>query len=150
MTKYQALKQLWKYLVSEGEVDADPMARITPPIVPEVPVPVLEEDGRPVGIVTDRDITCRAVAEGRDVSGVSADQVMSRAVITVSPETTIEACCDVLEKNQLRRVVVVDELGACRGIVAQADIARRAPKDDTVAVVRAVSKPAGKAVGAHA
>lgn len=44
MTKYQALKQLWKYLVSEGEVEADPMARITPPIVPEVPVPVLADD----------------------------------------------------------------------------------------------------------
>jgi len=113
-------------------------------------IPVLEDGGRPVGILTDRDITCRAVAEGRDVTGLQAAQVMSRAVITVSPDTSIEACCEVMEKNQLRRVVVIDELGVCCGMVAQADLARRAPKDDTVAVVRAVSKPTGRSVSANA
>jgi len=56
----------------------------------------------------------------------------------------------VLEENQLRRVVVVDELGTCRGIVAQADIARHASKDDAAEVVRAVSQSTGPTVGASA
>lgn len=106
-------------------------------------IPVLDDQRRPVGIVTDRDITCRAVgldADG-DVREMEAREVMSRPVVTVSPETTVHECCQVLESNQLRRIIVVDELGACCGIVAQADVARSAPKEETAEVVRAVSEP---------
>jgi len=102
-------------------------------------IPVLDEDGEPIGIVTDRDITCRAVAEAASVMNLTARAIMSRPVVTVSPESTVEECCGILESRQLRRVLVVDEMGSCCGIVAQADIARHAPTRDAAEVVRAVS-----------
>ena len=112
-------------------------------------IPVLDAEERPVGIVTDRDIACRAVAQGKDALQMEAREVMSGPVVTVSPETSIDAACELLEANQLRRILVVDASGACCGIVAQADIARHAPKKETAEVVRAVSKPAA-GIGAPA
>jgi CBS-domain-containing membrane protein len=60
---------------------------------------------------------------------------------TVTPEMSVEDCCQVMEANQVRRVPVVDESGACCGIVAQADIAQHASKRETGRVVREVSQP---------
>jgi len=104
-------------------------------------IPVLDPEQRPIGIVTDRDITCRAVAEGRDALKLEAREIMSRPVVTITPGTSVDELCERLEDNQLRRLVVVDEDGVCCGIVAQADLARHAPRQDTAEVVRAVSKP---------
>jgi CBS-domain-containing membrane protein len=65
---------------------------------------------------------------------------MSGNVVTVTPEMSLEACCNVMEENQLRRVPVVDATGRCCGIVAQADIAQHAPRKTTAEVVKEVSK----------
>jgi CBS domain-containing protein len=107
-------------------------------------IPVLEGDKKrkPVGVVTDRDICCRVVAEGRNPLDLTARDCMSSQCVTVTPETSIEECCDLMESNQVRRVPVVDSSGACCGIVAQADIARRASERRTAEVVREVSQPA--------
>ena len=104
-------------------------------------IPVLNAAGTPIGVVTDRDITCRAVAEGRNPLLMVAGDCMTAPCVTVSPETSLEDCCQVLESNQIRRVPVVDEAGACCGIVSQADIARHAPKRETAKVVQKVSEP---------
>ncbi len=103
-------------------------------------IPVLDSQKRPLGIVTDRDITCRAVAQGKEALRMEAREIMSKPLVTVSPDANIDECCHVLEDHQLRRVLVVDGGGACCGIVAQADIARHAPKSETAEVVREVSK----------
>lgn len=91
-------------------------------------IPVLDdtERRRPVGIITDRDITCRAVAEGRDALNLTAAGCMSSPCVTARLEATLEECCRLMEKKRIRRVVVIDKAGACRGIVAQADVARAA------------------------
>jgi len=104
-------------------------------------IPVLNAAGTPIGVVTDRDITCRAVAEGRNPLLMVAGDCMTAPCVTVSPEISLEDCCQVLESNQIRRVPVVDEAGACCGIVSQADIARHAPKRETAKVVQKVSEP---------
>ena len=104
-------------------------------------IPVLNAAGIPIGVVTDRDITCRAVAEGKNPLLMVAGDCMTAPCVTVSPETSLEDCCQVLESNQIRRVPVVDEAGACCGIVSQADIARHAPKRETAKVVQKVSEP---------
>lgn len=108
-------------------------------------IPVVNTPGsmRPVGVVTDRDITCRTVAEGINPLTMKAGDCMSTPVVTVTPEMDVEECCEVMEKNQIRRVPVVDERGDCCGIVAQADIATQAPKRTTAKVVQAVSQPDG-------
>jgi CBS domain-containing protein len=97
---------------------------------------------RPLGIVTDRDIATRTVAEGVNPLTMTAGDVMSTPAITVTEETEFDDCCETMEKHQIRRILVVSVEDVCCGIVAQADIAMRAPKKTTGKVVQAVSQPA--------
>ncbi len=94
-----------------------------------------------VGVITDRDITCRTVAVGKNPLEMTAGDCMSSPCVTVTPEMSLEDCCTVMEENQVRRVPVVDESGACCGIVAQADIAQHGSKQETAQVVKSVSQP---------
>jgi CBS domain-containing protein len=105
-------------------------------------IPVLDGSGRPVGTITDRDITCRTVAMGRNPLALSAVDCMSSPVITLTPDMDLDECCDILEAHQIRRAPVVDADGQCCGIVSQADIADRAPVAQVAEVVREVSRPA--------
>jgi CBS domain-containing protein len=106
-------------------------------------IPVLENDDtkRPMGMITDRDITCRAVAEEANTAELTAADCMTAPVITVESHATLEECCTTMERNQVRRIPVVDDSGRCCGIVAQADIARHAPMGKTAEVVQQISEP---------
>jgi CBS domain-containing protein len=104
-------------------------------------IPVVNASRVPIGVVTDRDITCRAVAEGKNPLLMEAGDCMTAPCVTVTPDTSLEECCETLERNRIRRVPVVDETGACCGMVSQADIARNAPKTETADVVKKVSEP---------
>ncbi len=104
-------------------------------------IPVLDERGRPMGVVTDRDITVRAVAEGMDPASTAAGDVMTEPVVTVTPDSSLEDALAQMEENQVRRLPVVDEDGVCRGMIAQADIARAAPARETAELLRDVSQP---------
>ncbi len=64
---------------------------------------------------------------------------MSFPVISLSHEATLGECCKAMERNKIRRMIVVDETGTCCGIVAQADIARTAPIFETAGLVKEVS-----------
>ncbi len=105
-------------------------------------MPVVDDDAfpRPIGIVTDRDIVCRVVAAGEDPSLLTAGDCMSSPVVTVNPVTRLDVCCELMERNKIRRLVVVDEDGFCCGIVSQADIARRAT-EKTAEVLKELSQP---------
>lgn len=105
-------------------------------------IPVVDSRAslKPVGVITDRDITCRTVAQGKNPLEMTAGDCMTNSAETVTPEMSIEECCEVMEQNQLRRILVVDESGACCGIVAQADIAKYAPAQETAEVVRDISQ----------
>ncbi|MDB5105585.1 MAG: hypothetical protein JWP91_3274 [Fibrobacteres bacterium] len=108
-------------------------------------IPVVEdqENWKPVGIITDRDITTRAVAEGRNPLEMTAQEVMSGTPVTISQEASVEECIREMETHQLRRILVVDEDGSCAGIVALADIALHTGDREVVEVVEEVSRPAG-------
>lgn len=103
-------------------------------------IPIVEnkETNKPVGIITDRDITVNTLAQGKNALEMSAAEIMTYPVITVNPDATVEECCQTMEHNKVRRLVVVDESGSCCGIVAQADIALNAP-DETAELVKDVS-----------
>jgi CBS domain-containing protein len=105
-----------------------------------IPVVENEENKKPIGMITDRDITIRTVAEGKNPLDLTAGDVMSDHVVTVTADTTVEDCCNKMESNQIRRIAVVDENGGCCGIVAQADVAINADKNKTAEVVKEVSK----------
>ncbi|HEY1434375.1 MAG TPA: CBS domain-containing protein, partial [Thermoanaerobaculia bacterium] len=106
-------------------------------------IPVVDDrdSGRPVGIVTDRDIACRAVAGARDIRALRARDCMSTPCIAAPLDLSLEDCCRLMEAHRLRRIVIVDDSGACCGIVAQADIALRGPGDQAARVVRGISVP---------
>ena len=87
-------------------------------------VPVIDE-GRLVGIVTDRDLAVRALAEGKDASARVGD-VMTPDPFSCSADDDISAVKRIMTDNAVRRVPVVDSDGQCIGIVSQADLARAA------------------------
>lgn len=103
-------------------------------------IPVVDENSKPIGMITDRDITVRTVAEGKNPLDLTAGKVMTSDVYTVTPETSIEECCRLMEKKQVRRIAVVDSQGICCGMVAQADVANYASRKQTAEVVQEVSK----------
>jgi CBS domain-containing protein len=71
---------------------------------------------------------------------LTAGDVMTKNVITVSADTSVEDCSNLMEDNQIRRIAVIDENGGCCGMVAQADIAINANDNKTAEVVQEVSK----------
>jgi len=107
----------------------------------EIPVVDDKERMRPIGVVTDRDIVVRAVAAEQDTRELKAAECMTSPCVTTTPETSLDDCMQLMEQHRIRRVPVVDASGSCCGIVAQADIARHAPKRETGRVVNEVSKP---------
>lgn len=109
-------------------------------------LPVIDEKNigkELVGIITDRDIVIRSVADGADPAAMLAGQCMSMVVATVPADASLEACAHVMEEHQVRRVPVIDTQGNCCGIVSQADLARHGRLRDVGEVVREVSQPAG-------
>ena len=109
-------------------------------------IPVVEEQSskRLVGIVTDRDIAIRIVAEGKDANTRVSDIMSANRLATCSPNDNVDDVMNAMAKEQVRRIPIVDERGSLLGIVAQADIVRKA--DDTKAerTVEDISKPSGK------
>ena len=85
-------------------------------------IPV-EEDGRLVGIITDRDIVVRAVAEGIDPSLLLISDVISRPVVAVTPGQDLDEALELMAQYQVRRLPVVEEDDEVVGILAQADVA---------------------------
>jgi CBS domain-containing protein len=108
----------------------------------EIPVVDDPQSRRPIGVITDRDIVCRTIAEGRNPLELTALDCMTAEVVTVATGKSVDECCDLMEQHQIRRIPVVDAQGGCCGIVSQADIARRVSEQAAGEVVRDVSKPA--------
>jgi CBS domain-containing protein len=87
-----------------------------------IPVVNSLSDMKPLGTITDRDITIRTLANNQNPMDMKASDIMTSDIATVRPETTLEECFDVMEDREIRRVLIVDENGKCCGIVAQADV----------------------------
>jgi CBS domain-containing protein len=112
-----------------------------------IPVVESKDTGRPVGVVTDRDIALRAVASGKNAIELRAVDCMTTPCKTVSPDTSLEDCVAMMEGNKVRRIVVVDDSGAVCGIVSQADLALKADEEKVAEVVKTVSEPTKPASG---
>jgi CBS domain-containing protein len=102
-------------------------------------VPVVEE-GRLAGIVTDRDIVTRAVAERRDPQTVKVEEVASHELVTVEPEQDLDEALALMARHQVRRLPVVEE-GRLVGMLAQADVALEAKEKKVGETVEEISKP---------
>src|SRR5262249_38705556 len=86
--------------------------------------------GRLCGVLTDRDIVVRAVAEGRDLRGTRLDQVCSAGVVTIGPDDETDAAVRLMRERGVRRLPVVEN-GRAVGIVSLRDVV---PADDASAV----------------
>jgi CBS domain-containing protein len=103
-------------------------------------IPVIDPAEHPIGVVTDRDIVCRVVAEGKNPMAYTAEICMSQPVVTVRSDAPLDHVIATMEQHQLRRVPVVDQRGRCVGIVSQADVALGAGRKDVAELVREVSR----------
>ena len=108
-------------------------------------IPVVDVGDQPIGVITDRDIVCRVVAEGKNPLGHTAEQYMSQPVVTVRADAPLDQVVSMMEKHQIRRVLVVDERGSCAGIIAQADVAWTGGEHEVAKLVREVSRHGGQA-----
>jgi len=111
----------------------------------QIPVVSSLQDLRPIGVVTDRDIVCRTVAQGKNPLDFAARDCMTSPVWTVALDTSVEECCRLMEQHQVRRLLAIDANGRCCGIVSQADLAQRLPAQQTAKVVKEVSQTRGSA-----
>src|SRR5687767_15885070 len=98
------------------------------------------EDERLVGMITDRDITTRVVAESAVPESTSVGDVYSRDLISVEPDHDLEEALELMARHQVRRLPVVEN-GRLVGIVAQADIALTENEKKTGELVEAISDP---------
>jgi len=103
------------------------------------PVPIVES-GRVVGILTDRDIAVRVVAEGKDPQSKTAGEVASKQLVTIDPDQTIDEAARLMAQHQVRRLPVCEEDGRLVGIVAQADVALVGEDARTGEVVQQISQ----------
>ncbi len=84
-------------------------------------LPVLDQN-KLVGIITDRDITIRATADGANPDDVKVSDIMSKEVVTVTPETSLDEAAQLMATHQIRRLPVVEN-GELVGMLALGDVA---------------------------
>jgi CBS domain-containing protein len=97
------------------------------------------EGGKTIGMVTDRDIALRALANGKDISMLEAKDVMSKDVIFCRDSEEAEDAIRIMEDNRIRRLPVLDETKKLVGMVSLGDISHALSRDLAGEVTKAVS-----------
>jgi CBS domain-containing protein len=104
-------------------------------------LPIVREGAQLIGIVTDRDITVRAVARGLDPEQTSVSDVASQDVYALSPDDDLDHALETMARAQVRRVPIVVRENELVGMISQADVARATKDKTTGEVVEAISRP---------
>lgn len=106
-----------------------------------IPIVDNEQTEKLVGIVTDRDLALKIIAEGRDAKSTKVEAVMTHKVVTCHADDDLQKALDAMAEHQLRRIPVVDNDNKIIGIIAQADVATRAGQPEkTAEMVKEVSQ----------
>jgi len=109
--------------------------------VGSIPVIENEQTKKLIGIVTDRDLTLKVVAEGLDSKSIKAETVMTLEVVTCLESDDLQKALDAMASHQLRRIPVIDKDHKVVGIIAQADVATRVNQPEkTAEMVKGISK----------
>ena len=104
-------------------------------------LPVCADRRRVVGIITDRDITVRAVARGMDPNQTRVEEVMTRDVLSCPSDSEVEDACQLMERRQVRRLLVTGDDDTPVGIVSLGDIALCLRESQSGELLRKVSEP---------
>ncbi|MFO7949925.1 MAG: CBS domain-containing protein [Candidatus Fermentibacteraceae bacterium] len=106
-------------------------------------LPVMDDRGQLAGIVTDRDIVVRSVAEEADPSQVKVGEIMTGGAVSCPEEQSVDEAARTMEREQIRRLVVVDKNNIATGMVSLADIAVKTADEELAGeAVEEISKPA--------
>jgi CBS domain-containing protein len=101
-------------------------------------MPVVEGD-RLEGVITDRDIVVRTVADGKNPEEIRVRDVMSERLVTIDPDQDIDEAMRLMAEHQVRRLPVCEEDGRIVGVLAQADVARKGDDSRTGETVEQIS-----------
>ncbi len=101
-------------------------------------IPVGEND-RLIGMVTDRDIAVRGLANGKDISKLTARDVMTKGVTWCRDSDSTSAAVRLMETKHIRRLPVIDEKKRMVGMLSLGDISHAAPQKTAAEVLKAVS-----------
>jgi len=104
-------------------------------------VPLIDDQDRLVGMVTDRDIVVRAIAKGKDTRGMQASAAASQELVVVSPDQNLDEALQLMALHQVRRLPVVAEGDRLVGIVAQADVALETKEKTAGELLEDISRP---------
>lgn len=101
------------------------------------------DGNRLTGMLTDRDITVRAVSEGRDPNTTKVEDVMTPEVVFAFEDSDVSEAAEMMERHQIRRLIILDRQKQMAGVVSLGDVAFKAKdKDLTAEVTQRVSDPA--------
>jgi CBS domain-containing protein len=101
-------------------------------------LPICGEDDRLAGMITDRDIVLKCVAEGHDTSTMKVEEYAGDEVVTIGADDSIDEALATMTKAGVRRLPVIDGHDLV-GMISQADIARHLPEDKVGDLVEAIS-----------
>ncbi len=109
------------------------------------PVPVIsdEQTRELIGIVTDRDLAIKVVAESRDSNKTTVGEVMTNTIVACREDDDLSSAIAAMEEHQIRRIPVIDQAGRIVGIISQADVAIRVHEpEETAEMVEEISRAA--------
>jgi len=110
-------------------------------------VPIVDDAGdrKLLGVITDRDLAIRVVAEGRTPDTRVSEIMTGNRVATCRADDSVDEVLGAMGREQVRRIPIVDERGSLVGIVSQADVSRKARNDGKVEnTIERISEPTGK------
>jgi len=102
-------------------------------------IPIVDDDDKLCGIITDRDIVVRAVAEGEDPGECTAEEILSGHLHTIDPEAELEEVADLMARHQIRRLPVVEDETVI-GMISLGDLAVKSEEDEASDVLEDVSE----------
>jgi CBS domain-containing protein len=105
-----------------------------------LPVVADQQSLKLIGMITDRDICCSAIADGRDPKSTTIEQYISAEIITCRDGENLDKCEHAMQQHQLRRIPIVDGEGRCIGIVSQADLALKDKPENVSKTVAEISR----------
>ncbi len=109
----------------------------------EIPVVKDSPHAELLGVITDRDICCRAIAARKAPANTTAAECMSTPVFSIPGDAEVAEALKVMEDKEVRRLPVVDAKGKCEGILSIVDIIEKAPKQYAQEVLRYSGGAAG-------
>ncbi len=108
--------------------------------VGSVPIIADQQSRQLEGVVTDRDLCCTVIADGKDPKSTKVSESMTTEPVACKPQDSLENCLKLMQEHKIRRVPIVDEQNRVVGIISQADVAVAAEPEQVHETVANISK----------